>query len=955
MDEPRPDIRLDREVRDKRAIVDRRRLQAELATVAAADLSAKQARARALEVLRAAISHGDDEVRRRFEAGISGTQVVRARCYLIDQVIRAVYDLAAEHWYPLGSPSKGERLALVAIGGYGRGELAPFSDIDLLFLLPYKITPRSEQVIEAVLYLLWDLGLKVGHAVRSVDDCLRQAKADMTIRTTLLEKRFLWGDQRLYFELKRRFDHAIRGGSANAEFLEAKLAERRRRHDRLGGSRYVLEPNIKDGKGGLRDLHTLFWIAKHLYRVGDIAELVERGVLTRRELRRFEKAQNFLWTLRCNLHYLSGRAEERLTFVLQKEVAPRMGYRAHAGTSDIERLMKHYFLTAKEVGGLTRIFCATLEADQSRWPRLRLAALGRRRRIEGFPLDGERLTVRGPEVFEGDPVEMLRIFRVAQAQDLDIHPKALHWITRNLKRIDQRVRDDPRANRIFMDILTSEKNPETALRRLNEAGVFGRFMRDFGRVVAQMQYDMYHHYTVDEHTIFAIGILHAIEQGRLAEEAPIATEVVHKVLSRRVLYPAVLLHDIAKGRGGDHSTLGARIAQKICPRLGLSPEETETVAWLVRHHLAMSNTAFKRNIDDHKTLRDFADLVQSMERLRLLLVLTVADIRAVGPKTWTSWKAALLRDLYWRTEELLDGGLSAEGRKNRVKATKENLAEALADWSKKDIRTHLARGYPGYWLSFDGDTLERHARLVREAEAGRQTLSIDTRTDRYREVTEVTVYTPDHAGLFSQIAGALAVAGATIDAAKICTLANGMALDVFYVRDAVGSPLDRPDRLARLSSALERAVSGRLRPMQELAARASPIPSRTAVFEVEPRVLVDNKASAAHTLIEVNGRDRPGLLYQLTLALTKLNLTIRSAIISTYGERVVDVFYLQDALGAKIESEARLARIRKRLLEVLEEVPSKAKKAPTRRAAKAEPRPAAGRKGATPKARVSAE
>ena len=955
MDAPRPDIRLDREVRDKRAIIDRRRLQAELATVVAADLPEERARARVLDVLRAAVSHGDEEVRRRFEAGTAGAQVVRARCYLIDQVIRSVYDLAAEHWYPLGNPSKGERLALVAVGGYGRGELAPFSDIDLLFLLPYKMAPRSEQVIEAVLYLLWDLGFKVGHAVRSVDDCIRQAKTDMTIRTTLLEKRFLWGDQRLYLELKRRFDHVIRGGATNAEFLEAKLAERRRRHERLGASRYVLEPNIKDGKGGLRDLHTLFWIAKHLYRVGDIAELVERGVLTRREVRRFEKAQNFLWTLRCNLHYLAGRAEERLSFELQKEMAPRMGYRAHAGTSDVERLMKHYFLIAKDVGDLTRIFCATLEADHRRWPRLRLPALGRGRRIEGFPRDGERLTVRGPEVFAKDPVEMLRIFQVAQTHDLDIHPKALHWITRNLKRIDRSVREDPRANRVFMDILTSEKNPETALRRLNEAGVFGRFMPDFGRVVAQMQYDMYHHYTVDEHTIFAIGILHAIEQGRLGEEAPIATEVVQQVLSRRVLYLAVLFHDIAKGRGGDHSKLGARIAQKLCPRLGLSPEETETVAWLVLHHLAMSNTAFKRNIDDGKTLRDFADLVQSMERFRLLLVLTVADIRAVGPKTWTSWKAALLRELYWRTEELLAGGLSTEGREARIKAVQETLGAALGDWPEKDVQDHLARGYPAYWLSFDGETLERHARLVREAEAGGRTLSIDTRTDRYREVTEVTVYTPDHAGLFSQIAGALAVAGATIDAAKICTLANGMALDVFYVRDAVGSPLDRPDRLARLSAVLEKAVSGRLRPMQELAARASPIPSRLAVFEVEPRVLVDNKASAAHTLIEVNGRDRPGLLYQLTLALTKLNLMIRSAIISTYGERVVDVFYLQDALGDKIEGEARLGRIRKRLLEVLEETPCKARKTTERRTAKGAQRPATRRKQATPRARAPAE
>ncbi len=922
-----------------RAIVNRRRLTAELEEICAALPVGSERRSRLLAALKQALAAGRAEVRRRFEEeAASGTVTVRSEAYMVDQLIRTVFDHVSLRLYPLANPSTGERLSLVAVGGYGRGELAPQSDIDLLFLLPYKLTPRSEQVIEEILYLLWDMGFKVGHATRSVAECIRLAKGDITICTSLLEARWLWGDQALYRELRQRFQKEVQAGGGT-KFIEAKLAERKLRHDRFGGSRYALEPNIKEGKGGLRDLQTLFWIAKFLYNVDDIATLVQRKVFTAAEVRTFDKAQNFLWSLRCHMHYISGRADERLTFDMQKEIAPRMGFTPHGGLMDVERFMKRYFLHAKEVGDLTRIFCAVIEAEHNRRSRFRLPALRRRRKVEGFGLEGDRLTVASPDVFSENPVEMLRIFQVAQKHDLDIHPETLRAVTRKLKLVNKQLRADPKANALFLEMLTSEHNPETTLRRLNEAGVLGRFLPDFGRVVAQMQYNMYHSYTVDEHTIFAIGILHAIEQGRLAEEAPIATEVVHKVLSRRVLYMALLLHDIAKGRGGDHSELGAKVAQQVCPRLGLNEAETETVSWLVLHHLAMSDTAFKRDIDDAKTIRDFADLVQSPERLRLLLVLTVADIRAVGPGVWNAWKAALLRDLYWRTESLLTGGLAAEGRDAQVKVAKEVLKEKLkeAGWTQKDITAHLRRGYPSYWSGLDGDSHLRHARLVREAEANGAPLTIDTRVDRYREATEVTVYTPDHPGLFSRIAGAMAVAGASITAARIFTLSNGMALDSFYVEDAQGGPFDQPGKLARLSSAIEQSLSGRLRPLQELKAQQSPIPSRFKVFKVSPRVLIDNKASRAHTVIEVNGRDRPGLLYQVTLTLTKLSLIIKSARIATFGERAVDTFYVQNALGGKIDNKQKLKQIEKKLLAVFEEGECPPAPKPARRPARKAP------------------
>jgi [protein-PII] uridylyltransferase len=900
----------------QRDIIDRRAVAEEFARAVAAGGGLPLVGRPLLPPLKAALAAGRAEIRRRFEAGGGGAAAVREQSFLFDQLIRALYDIVVERVYPLGNPTSGEHLAIVAVGGYGRGELAPYSDIDLLFLLPYKQTPYTEQVVEYLLYLLWDLGLKVGNATRSVAECLRQASADLTIRTALLEARYLWGEQSLYEELRRRFDGEIVRGSA-AQFVEAKLAERDERHLRLGDSRYQLEPNIKEGKGGLRDLHTLYWIAKYIYRIDDIEKLVGLGVLSAEEWQRFDRAQKFLWTVRCHLHYLAGRAEERLTFDLQSEIGRRMGYTDHAGSRGVERFMKRYFLVAKDVGDLTRIFCAILEADQKRKRRLTwLRWGGRTRALAGFVVDGERLTVPSEDFFRQDPVALLRLFRVAQQHGLDIHPRALRAASQSLRLIDRALREDPEANRIFLEILTAKEGAEIALRRLNEAGVFGRFIPDFGRVVAQMQYDMYHHYTVDEHTLFAIGILNRIESGALKEELPLATQLMPTIVSRRALYLAVLLHDIAKGRARDHSVLGEKIALKLGPRLGLLAEETETVAWLVRWHLLMSNVAFKRDIGDPQTIADFVERVQSPERLKLLLVLTAADIRAVGPTVWNGWKAALLRELYHAAVDVMSGGLTAEAQDSRIAAAQAAARALLPDFSEEEFAAFVRAGYPFYWLSFDPETHARHARLMREAAATGAPLTVETRVDQRRAVTEVTLYTADHPGLFSRIAGALAVSGANIVDARIMTMSNGMALDTFWVQDLRGGPFERSDKLAKLAVVFENVLTGDLKPHRELA-RPPAIPSRARVFTVVPRVLVDNQASRSHTVIEVNGRDRPGLLHELTRELTRLNLQISSAKISTFGEKVVDVFYVKNLFGHKIEQESRLAEIRANLEAVL--------------------------------------
>jgi [protein-PII] uridylyltransferase len=904
---------------DQRAIVDRRALIGRLAALEDEDLPKHKRRARVLEVVKEALAAGRAEVRRRFDAKGDGAQAVRENCFLVDQLVRSVHDYAVDHEQGHGLRTTGEAMSLVAVGGYGRGELSPQSDIDILFLLPYKRTPYHEQVVEYILYMLWDLGLKVGHSTRSAEDCIRHARADLTIRTALLEARWLWGDQKLFDELQTRFRNEVMANSVE-EFVEAKLVERDARLQQMGDSRYVLEPNVKEGKGGLRDLHTLYWIAKYMYRVADVGQLVDQGVISRSAATRFAKAQAFLWTVRCHLHYLTGRAEDRLTFDVQQEIARRMGYGDRAGSRGVERFMKHYFLIAKDVGDLTRLFCSVAEEQQKRKPRLRLGALlFKRSTIEGFKLDGNRLNVSSADQFAKDPVAMVRLFHTALEQDLDIHPRAADAVHRNLRRIDK-LRDDAQANRLFLAMLTSRKNPEVALRHMNEAGVLGRFIPDFGRVVAQMQYDMYHVYTVDEHTLRAIGILHSIERGELKEELTVASDVIHKISSRATLYLATFLHDIAKGRNGDHSELGAEVALKLGPRFGLSEAETETAAWLVRQHLAMARTAFKRDIDDPKTIADFVTLVQSPERLRLLMLVTVADIRAVGPSVWNAWKAGLLRELFLRAEEVMTGGLTI-ARESRVQAAQEALAAELAKlgWDCAEIDAHLSRGYPPYWTSFDLPTHLHHARLVREAETGGTPLTVDWRVDPRLAATEVTVYTGDHPGLFSQIAGAMAVSGANIVDAKIITLANGMALDSFFVQDSEGGAFDAGPKLVKLAAAIEQVLMGKMRLDRELSARRGKLPSRAHVFKVPPRVIFDNKASATHTLIEVNGRDRPGLLYAITAAMTRLGLQITSAHISTYGERVVDVFYVKDVFGLKVQHDRKLDQVRADLMKALEE------------------------------------
>lgn len=852
-----------------------------------------------------------------------GRRCAERLCHVQDEIIRILYSAATRHLYRSPIPSGAERMAVVATGGYGRGLMAPESDIDLLFILPYKQTAWGEQVAEAILYCLWDMGLKVGHATRSVDESIRQARGDMTIRTAILETRFLTGDQPLYDELVARFDKEVVQGTAS-EFVTAKLAEREERHRRGGQSRYLVEPNVKDGKGALRDLHTLFWIAKYVYRVRDTDELAERGVFDAQEYRSFRRCADFLWSVRCNLHFYSGRAEERLSFDLQREIAVRLGYTSHPGMQDVERFMKHYFLVAKEVGNLTAILCAKLEDQQAKpAPVLsrmmaRLRPTPAKRRVpesDDFIVDHNRINVAAPDVFKHDPVNLIRIFRLAQKNDLAFHPDAMRDVTRSLGLINAQMRENPEANRLFMEILTSD-NAEIVLRRMNETGVLGHFIRAFGKIVSMMQFNMYHHYTVDEHLIRCIGFLQDIERGG-NEEFALASDLMRKTRPehRAVIYIATLLHDVAKGRPEDHSIAGAKVARRLCPRLGFSPSDTELVAWLIEEHLTMSTVAQSRDLSDRKTIENFAAVVQSVEQMKLLTILTTADIRGVGPGVWNGWKAQLLRSLYYETEPVLTGGFSEVDRGKRLVAAHAEFRMAFAEWPADELDAYIARHYPAYWLKVELARKIRHARFVRSSEQAGHKLAINVGFDEVRGVTELTIFAADHPWLLSIIAGACASAGANIVDAQIYTTTDGRALDTISISREYDRDEDEGRRATRIGEMIEDVLEGKLR-LPEVVARRT-VRSKAKPFVIEPEVTINNQWSDRYTVIEVSGLDRPGLLYELTTAISKLNLNIASAHVATFGERARDVFYVTDLLGAQINAPTRQAAIKSALTHVM--------------------------------------
>ena len=841
-------------------------------------------------------------------------KTVKSYAWLTDQIVETVLHVAQTFLHPLPNPTDSERLALVAVGGYGRGEMAPGSDVDLLFLTPYKVTPWAESLIESMLYMLWDLKLKIGHATRTIKDCLRLAGEDYTIRTSLVEYRHLAGDASLTEEMAQRLREDLFAKTA-PDFIEAKLTERTERHQKQGGQRYVVEPNVKEGKGGLRDLQSLFWISKYVYGVRSSGELVAKGVFSKEEFATFQAAEDFLWAVRCHLHLIAGRAMDQLTFDMQVEVAAAMGYEDRTGRRAVEHFMQEYFRHATRVGELTRIFITAQEAEHRKSePSLRGFFTRKKTTKPPYAIKHNRITIESEKTFLHDPLNLLRIFEEALRTGMLIHPDALRLIGANLGLISPFTREDPEARRIFLDLMLKRGNPERALRRMNEMGVLSAFIPEFAPIVAMVQYNMYHHYTVDEHTIQCISHLAQIEREELVEELPVASGILRSGVNRKVLYVALLLHDIGKGRTEDHSILGAKMARVIAPRLGLSKKDCDTVEWLIRYHLLLSDVAQKRDISEPRTVRDFAKAVKTRERLDLLTVLTVCDIRGVGPGTWNNWKAVLIRNLHEATADALENGLEDLNRDHREAEAKKNLRKALSGWDAKKLRAETARHYGPYWQGLPVAAHVVFANLLSDLKD--DAIAIDLKLDPDRDATRACFVLADHPGLFSRLSGALALVGANVVDARTYTSKDGFATAIFWIQDNEGSPFEK-SRLTRLRAMIAKTLAGDVVAGDALADRDK-TPKRERAFRVPTTISFDNDGSEIYTIIEVDTRDRPGLLHDLSRTLANANVYIASAVIATYGEQVVDTFYVKDMFGLKYHSKAKCGTLERKLREAID-------------------------------------
>ena len=824
----------------------------------------------------------------------NGYACARAQADLMDGIVRTLYQ----------EVSVESALALVAVGGYGRREMAPFSDVDLLFLTQRQPTEVDAQVVQTLLYALWDMRLKIGHAVRPLQECLHRARTDHRIGTAIQEGRFLIGNEVLYRRLKEGFGAFTKKRSTRA-FVREKIAERAERHARE--VHFALQPDLKNGKGGLRDLQTLLWIAQRVFAVSTAAELVRKEVFTPAEVCAFESARELFLRMRFHLHTLSGRAEERLSFDDQPEMSRRMGLQDDAGLLGVEKMMQHYFRTTQSVAHLTRVFNAALEKQKP----VRFALV---RSIEGFPLRHRRLDMCGVPTLRQTPSEMLRFFHVAQKRGVKTHPNAWRVIARTLPSVGPSLSADAQARQLFLQIIQHAKDAGTTMRRLAQSGVLSFFVPEFVNILGLAQLDGYHRYTVDEHTFRVLDSLQNLAMGRLKKEAPLASSVIRKITSRRALFLAALLHDIGKGKKRSHTHEGARITRRIVQRWDL--EEGETVVWLVENHLIMSQTAFRRDLEDLQTIRDFSRQVASPERLRLLLLLTVADIQAVGPNAWNAWKAALLNDLFNAAERNLIGANTYLQNRKKHTPLQENLRNELhqRNWSDMRISSYMQNLPAAYWSRTPLKLLLLHALMI-SSHKKRET-SFTASVCAYKESIVLNIYTKKHQHSFSNLAGAIATTGADIVSGSVTSLFRGNILIVFHLRYPHGAPVALTEqRRSRILRAAEEALSGEV---QDFPATAK-VGDQAMLVRSAPWIVISNFLSRACSVIEASGPDQPALLYRLSKVLTRYELQVRSAKIETYGSLVTDVFYVQTENGKKYTDDP--TPLTKSLLEAFGETP----------------------------------
>ena len=847
-------------------------------------------------------------------AGASGTAVVQAFTATVDALVHTLFQASVEEASQRFAQLD-QRFALVAQGGYGRAELHPYSDLDLLFLYPHKGEPFIEYVAERILYTLWDARLTVGNALRNVRECLRLAASDFKVKTALLDARLVCGDQALYEEFSQRMEKEVLSRNAERFFAEV-LAEIAARHHRYGDSVYLLEPQIKEGQGGLRELHSALWMAKVKFKTNRLAELVQKGILTEREREEVEQAREFLFRVRNSLHFLARAHQDQLTFDYQERIAALLGYEDSAHLKGVEQFMRAYYLSAAT---LDRFAADMIERCVRRSRSYFPFSWARVRRIRpGVTIAHDLLSIAGPELLQEDPSNFVRIFLDAQRHEVKISRATKRLLREHLHLLDDTWRSHPSTVEAFFQILRG-RNVADTLREMHQAGVLGAFLPEFGALTCMVLHDVYHIYTVDEHSLRAVQELEWLRAGKYREAVPLLTHVMRDIDRVDLLLLGMLLHDIGKGRGGGHSERGAAMCDGIAARLHLNPDEAAQVKFLVAQHLNMSHLAQRRDIHDPRLIIDFARRVETLDNLKRLYLLTFADMRAVGPKIWNSWHDMLLAELYLRTAEVFEREAFVE-EDYRDRAARVRQRVAAASTVPEAIRERFLAGMPErYFLSTPEETILHHLELYRDYQDHPGDVVCSVRHFRERAFSEWTVVTADRPGLFSMITGVLLAEGMNILTANIHTSTAGVAVDVFRISHGDHpETVTLPERWSRAEANLRQVLQGSL-DVEELVARTRPrlgLPRRYTP-KVPTQIEVDNQVSDHYTVLDVYTHDRVGLLFTITNTLYHLGLSIHLAKITTNVDQVLDVFYVTGPDGKKIVAPEELERIRSVLYERL--------------------------------------
>lgn len=874
----------------------------------------EQRRALLLEAGRGFLSHHQALIQRQHQEGASGRQVVGSLTSLMDTLIRNLYrsvsvDIPTEQW---------GACTLIAIGGYGRGELNPYSDVDLMFYYGGKDRGFAERISERILYLLWDIGLEVGYSVRTAKDCLEMAERDITARTALIDSRFLVGDETLFREYEAGVLDAVFSRNTQA-FIREKQGENDRRLRKYGSSVYLLEPNLKEGEGGLRDLHTALWVAQVKFKARSLRDLIIKGVMTEREGTDFNEALDYLWRVRNELHYQSKRKNDQLLFHLQEKLALFFGFKDNKKELAVEQFMQQYYFHATQVEHIGSILLTkALQQDESAFRVL--GYLTRRPVADGFFILRGELRLSRPDLFEQDPAAMMTAFGLAQRHKVKLAVAVKGAIRENLFRINDRVRRSKTMVEGFFEILRAPQGVAETLRTMHHLQFLNQFIPEFGRIYCKVQHDAYHIYTVDIHTLFAVEEITKLWKGEYRERKPRLTQVANDIEKRELLLLSVMFHDIGKGEGKDHCNKGGEMIPTIARRLGLNKEDSQRLEFLVRNHLKMAHISQRRDLHDDKLIIDFAKTMGMSENLKMLYLLTFADIRAVGPDVWSEWKGLLLEELFDKTHEILErGNFSQEKRSEKVRNRKAKvLAQLQEEFDGKLIKETLRSLSTRYLLSHRSKEIAEHLRLVFSRKD--RTLGMKVEHDAEREFSQVTISTLDIPGLFSKITGVMAASGMNILGAQIYTHSNGVALDILQVRGPAGEAIVEGERWQRIEENLVAVIEGRVRVDELVAKRQRPkwLNDRPRP-RIPNRVDIHNEVSDEYTVIDIFAHDKVGLLYQITRAIKELGLYIGVSKISTKVDQAADTFYVQDIFGQKITDADKVAELRARLLESLEE------------------------------------